>query len=100
MKVGEELLQRALGALFPEQRKWIVRVLVLAGVPMLSAPLWEPYLNAALAKYFEVRVPTPNAMVGGILLALGVMGAIANVVLDRKDKRIAVSQEDVADKRH
>lgn len=99
MKVGKELVQRALGAWFPEQRKWIVRVLVLAGLPMLSAPLWEPYLNAALAKSFDVSVTTPNAMVGGILLALGIMGAIANVVLDRKDKRIAVSQEDVADKK-
>lgn len=98
MKVDKELLQRVLSLLFPEQRKWIVRALVITGLPMLSAPLWEPYLNAALAKYFEVSVPTPNATIGGILLALGIVGGIANVVLDRRDKRIAVSQEDAADK--
>lgn len=98
MKINKELIQRVLSVLFPEQRKWIVRVLVLAGISIVSAPFWEPYLNAALTNYFGVSVPMPNATTGWILLALGIVGAICNVVLDRRDKQITVSVEDASDR--
>lgn len=99
MKLDEQKIWQAIRLFFPEPRKWLARVLVLAGIPMVSGPLWEPYLNALLARYAEVSVPSPNATIGGILLALGIVGVIVNEVLDRRAKRVSVSVEDENDKR-
>lgn len=98
MKVSEQQIWRVIRLFFPEQRKWVARVLVLAGIPMVSGPLWQPYLDAFLAHYFDTNVPSPNITIGAVLLALGLLGVIANEMLDRWPKKISVSVEDDADK--
>lgn len=99
MKFNEQKAWKVIRLFFPEQRRWVVRVLVVAGLSMLSVPLWEPYLNAFLARYIDLSVPSPNATFGWILLVLGIIGVIANEVVDRWPKRISVSVEDEADKK-
>lgn len=98
MKVNEQQIWRVIRLFFPEQRKWVARVLVLAGIPLISGPLWQPYLDAFLARYFDINVPSPNITIGAVLLTLGLLGVIANEALDRWPKKISVSVEDDADK--
>lgn len=98
MQFNENSLWKFIRLLFPEQRKWAARMLLAAGLSLVSGPLWEPYLNALLARYAEISVPNPSPTIGGLLLALGIIGVIINEVLDRRPKRVSVSIEDHVDK--
>lgn len=99
MKFNEQKIWQVIRLFFPEQRRWAARALLLAGIGMVTGHVWEPYLNAFLAQYLNINVGNPNTTIGGILLASGVFGVIANEVLDRWPKQISVSVEDDADKK-
>lgn len=98
MKVSEQQIWRVVRLFYPEQRKWVAKVLVLAAIPLISGPVWQPYLDAFLASYFDINVPSTNITIGAVLLALGLLCVIANETLDRWPKKISVSVEDDADR--
>ncbi|EGQ8098939.1 hypothetical protein ACEV8A_19010 [Vibrio parahaemolyticus] len=99
IKFNEQTIWKIIRIFFPEQRKWVARLLVIFGLPMVGSPVWEPYLNAILTRYFQISVPSPNPIVGGSLLALGIMGVIVNEWLDRRQKPDTVSVEDISDRK-
>jgi len=82
---GWELLQRLL---FPQQRKWVVRVLVVAGISMLISPVWAPYVAALLETFLGTKMPSTDAAPGlGILvLAMGLGVHLFNEHLERQPK--------------
>lgn len=84
---------------FPEQRKWVARILIASAIPMLTGPVWEPYLNAVLRRYGDFVVPNPNVTAGWVLLVCGLVVFAANEVLDRRPKQVRVPVEDVADRK-
>ena len=84
---------------FPEQRKWVARVFILAGIPLVAGQVWEPYANALLSRYADIRVPIDAATTTGwIFLAIGLVVFAINEILDRLPRR-AVSAEDESDRR-
>lgn len=85
--------------LFPEQRKWVARVLIGAGISMVTGPMWEPYANAALEHYAGFSVPAPNVTAGWVILTLGLVVFIVNEILDRLPGLKMASVEDVADRK-
>ncbi|AYH27075.1 hypothetical protein N4227_14285 [Yersinia enterocolitica] len=84
---------------FPEQRKWVARALIAAGIPVVTGPMWVPYANAALEHYAGFSVPDPNVSTGWKILALGLVVFVVNEVLDRRPKDKVASNEDVADRK-
>ncbi|WP_409286032.1 hypothetical protein [Pseudomonas protegens] len=89
----------AMRLLFPEQRKWVARALITAGIPMVTGPFWEPYVNAALEHYAGFSVPVPNVFAGWAILVLGLLVFIFNEVSDRRPKKEVTSYEDLADRK-
>lgn len=84
---------------FPEQRKWVARVFIVCGLPLVAGQVWEPYANALLSKYLEVRVTVEAATyTGWALLIIGMIVFVVNEVLDRLPKRLVVTAEDTADR--
>ena len=84
---------------FPEQRKWVARVFILFGLPLVVGKAWEPYANALLQRYFDIRIPVEAATyTGWVLIAIGLFVFAVNEVLDRLPKPTQTSSESVADR--
>lgn len=98
MKIDKDDVWRVIRIFFPEQRKWVARSLFFAGLSIVAAPVWEPYVTALLARFVDVNVPAHSPIIGGVLLALGLVGVVANETLDRWSSQAEVSQEVNADK--
>ncbi len=99
MKYDHQKMLQVIRVFFPEQRKWVARILIVSAIPMLTGPIWEPYLNAVLRRYGDLVVPNPNAVAGWILLACGLTVIVANEVLDRWPRKVEISIEDKADRK-
>lgn len=100
MKEIFEQVLRIVRIFFPEQRKWIVRVLLSASLPIICGPVWESYLNAILYHYFSIEVSTTSMEVTGwILLTISLMIFAINEYQDRRVKKENLSIQDVADRK-
>ncbi|WP_339440674.1 hypothetical protein [Pseudomonas proteolytica] len=100
---GWELLQRLL---FPQQRKWVAGILIVAGLSMLTTPAWAPYADAILEHFWGIKMPSTAAATGlGVLiLVMGVAIHIFNEYLERRPstpllEAPQVSPADFADQR-
>jgi len=47
----------------PDQKKWIVRILVLCGLALLSPPFWQSLLNAFLSQKLDFNPPEAMSIV-------------------------------------
>lgn len=68
----------------PEPRKWLSKKLVIAGLAMISAPFWEPYLRALFSRYTGIQATPSDGTAGWIILGLGVVVIGINWYVDRK----------------
>lgn len=84
---------------FPEQRKWVARILIVAGISMVTGPMWEPYAKAALEHYAGFSVPAIDVTTGWVILILGLAVFSINEVLDRRPNIKVASDQDVADRK-
>lgn len=95
-----EVLQLFKRLFLPEQKKWIVRVLIFAGIGIVSGvPIWVPILNAFLEKYGEFKFTEPDPLAGWVLLAVALIIFAIFEVVERLPKAKTVSAEDVADRK-
>jgi len=84
---------------FPEQRKWMARIFILFGLPLVAGKVWEPYVNALLQRYLEIHIPVEAATyTGWTLIAIGLFLFSVNEILDRLPKRTHLSPEEMADR--
>jgi hypothetical protein len=84
---------------FPEQRRWLVRVFVLCGLPLVAGNLWEPYANALIQRYLGIRVPTEaSTYTGWALLGIALLIFVANEIADRLPKPSIQNPQDVSDR--
>jgi hypothetical protein len=85
---------------FPEQRKWMARIFIWSGIPLAAGQLWEPYVNALLARYLEIRIPTEAATnTGWAFIGIGLVVFIFNEIVDRWPKRAMESHADRSDRK-
>lgn len=85
---------------FPEQRRWVTRLFLLVGVPLVAGRFWEPYANALLSHYLDLRIPIEAATyTGWTLISLGLVVLAINETLDRLPKKAAVSLTEGADRK-
>lgn len=85
---------------FPELRKWIPKILIGAGIAIITGPFWAPILNAALKRYFDLSVPLEQSSIAGwILLALGLGVYFFTVAEDRRTQSKPAQPQEIADQR-
>lgn len=85
---------------FPEQRKWVARIFIWSGIPLAAGKFWEPYANALLARFLEVRIPTEAATyTGWAFIGIGLTAFIFNEIVDRWPKRSIESHENKNDRK-
>ncbi|MDR0996217.1 MAG: hypothetical protein LBL69_00970 [Zoogloeaceae bacterium] len=106
MKFDQQKVWQVIRLFFPEQRKWAAKLLLLSGSAIVTGPKWVPYVDAFFVRNFDINVLSPDPtievallVIGVFFSVLGVLGVIANVVLDLWLKRSSVSVEDDADKK-
>ncbi|MGP6489454.1 hypothetical protein [Duffyella gerundensis] len=81
----------------PEPRKWVSRVLILAGLPLLSSPVWVPYVDAFLKKRYDLTVPqAATSLTGWGLILIGLIMIFINYKIDSKPE---VKREDSEEKK-
>ncbi|MNV52177.1 hypothetical protein D3C71_1442570 [compost metagenome] len=86
--------------IFPEQRRWLVRVFVGAGVAAALGPYWEPYVIALAKRYLDVQVPTGAPQITGwVLLFIGLAIYVRNEYVDHKAKPTVERHEDRTDRK-
>ena len=94
-----EVLQLLKRFFLPEQKKWVVKILILTGTMIVSGvPIWVPILNAVLEKYGKFTFAEPDPVIGWVLLAVGLIIFTVFEVVDRSPKTKAISAKDVADR--
>lgn len=82
-----DFLIKVIQLFWPDLKKWIVRALVLAGLSLIVQPVWEPLLQSALEKYFQLRISIPETEVTGwVLLTVGVLLYLANLHVEHISK--------------
>lgn len=84
--------------LFPEQRKWVARVLIGTGLYMVTGPLWEPLLNAFLKRYFDLSVPATDVITGWVFFCIGLLVFAFNEFMATRGKTEVISAQDIADR--
>ena len=63
--------------------KWITRTLIIAGIGLVSSPVWWQLIETIIEDWMQVDVPPAIGATGWILIFLG----FANFLLDRFSKR-------------
>ncbi len=84
--------------LFPEQRKWVAKVLIVSGLSLLLGPAWVPIANAVLQRYADFSVPETDQSTGWVILVLGLLAFAFNEFLGASRKTEVISAQDVADR--
>lgn len=100
MKFNEESFVRIYRLIRPEPRKWIIRASFGAGIPLISTPLWEPYLRAILAQKYNINVQLDASYAGWILISIGLIMILVNHYIDSKPKFKVLSEEDKSDRKN
>ncbi|MBW2004098.1 MAG: hypothetical protein JRI72_05705 [Deltaproteobacteria bacterium] len=70
----------------PDQKKWIVRVLVLSGLALISQPFWQDILNAFLEQKLNFHLPQSISIGGWVILSFGIIFHLLNIYLEKQAK--------------
>jgi len=76
-----EFLIRVIQILKPDIKRWIVRIFVVSGIALVSQRIWEPYLQAALEKYFRLNVPNTEPT-GWAFIVIGIALYFVNLYVE------------------
>lgn len=77
----------------PVQRQWIVRVFVIAGLPLVTFRFWQPWVERWLEMEFGLNL-SYTAAPGWVLLGVGVLFHVVNLYLERQSKKEPTFKED------
>ncbi|WP_429752595.1 FKBP-type peptidyl-prolyl cis-trans isomerase [Vibrio minamisatsumaniensis] len=77
----------------PEQRKWLVRTFVLAGISMISSPWWQPFIEALIEQKLDIDLSVASAP-GWVLITIGLALHGFNVYQDKESKKEPVFKDE------
>ncbi|MGX5835090.1 FKBP-type peptidyl-prolyl cis-trans isomerase [Aeromonas piscicola] len=70
----------------PDQRKWLVRTFVLAGISMVSSKFWQPWVEAILEQKLNIDLSYASVP-GWALIVIGLVIHGFNVYQDKASKK-------------
>jgi hypothetical protein len=70
----------------PDQRKWLVRTFALAGIPMVSSPFWQSWVEAFIEQEINIDLSVTSAP-GWVLIIIGLAIHGFNVYQDKESKK-------------
>jgi len=77
LKMILDFLLEVIRILKPDQRKWIVRIFIVAGISSISSKLWVPWIEAYLKKEFSLDL-SYSSLPGWIFITIGIFFHIFN----------------------
>ena len=82
---NKEFILKVLRIFFPGHKTWLVKTFVLAGLGIVTRPLWEPITLALLNKYVEITIPDYD-WAGWVLIVIGVSLYLFNLWFENVDR--------------